>query len=257
MLNYNIYIPSKGRAGKCYTADILAKEGVPFTIVVEPQEVEEYTKAYAPNADIRCLPESNRGIAYVRNFIKGIAESANSLAYWCIDDNIKAFRRRADGKNRLIVAKIALSEAEEFFDSYRNIGGCGLSHSVFAWTRDDEIGLNKQIYSCMLLRTDINISYREDTIEDTDYCMQLLTHPDRWCTVLFHRLLIDKVTSGEMKGGNTEISHAGDGRQKRSERLQEYWPNTFKLRRNRKGEVRVAPSRIWSTFTQELREYES
>ena len=50
-----------------------------------------------------------------------------------------------------------------------------------------------------------------------------------------------------VKGGNTEISHAGDGRRKRAEILQNYWPGWFKI----KEDGRVAPSRIWRTFTQQ------
>ena len=255
-VSYPVFIPSKGREKSCYTANILAQEGVPFTIVVEPQDAAKYTAHHGPNANIAMMPENNKGIAYARNWCKQLAIRDGHQKYWCIDDNIKAFRRRADGQNRRVVAKIALGEIEHFVDSYQNIGIASLTHSVFAWTRKEDIGLNQQPYSCMLLRSDIDIWYRENIIEDTDYAMQLLNHPGMWCTVIFYKLLMDKATSATMKGGNTEISHSGMGREQRSRMLMEMWPKWFKLRRNKKGEIRVAPSRVWKSFKQELIENE-
>src|SRR5689334_7989441 len=68
---YPIYIPSKGRADNCLTAKALMRDGVPFLLVVEPQEVEAYCKNF-PAENILTLPFSNLGKGSIpaRNWIK-------------------------------------------------------------------------------------------------------------------------------------------------------------------------------------------
>jgi len=70
-----------------------------------------------------------------------------------------------------------------------------------------------------------------------------------WCTVLFHRLLIEKAVTMKMKGGNTEIEYGGIGRLKRTLELQRYWPGVFKFTKQY-GRVKVLPSGIWNKFSQ-------
>lgn len=60
-----IYIPSKNRP-KGKTFDLL--RGIKYTVVVEPQDYDIYVEA--GHETILVLPENNRGISYVRNFIK-------------------------------------------------------------------------------------------------------------------------------------------------------------------------------------------
>jgi hypothetical protein len=60
---------------------------------------------------------------------------------------------------------------------------------------------------------------------------------------------MNKITSMKMSGGNTEISHANGGREKRAIATQAQWPNIFKLKESKDG-PRLAPSRVWSTFQQ-------
>jgi hypothetical protein len=39
---YPLYVPSKGRADCCYTAEFLIRDQVPFRLVVEPSEEKAY-----------------------------------------------------------------------------------------------------------------------------------------------------------------------------------------------------------------------
>jgi len=55
---YPIYIISKGRSKRCLTARELTKMNVPFFLVVEPQEENEYRTEW-PNAKIITTPFSN------------------------------------------------------------------------------------------------------------------------------------------------------------------------------------------------------
>ena len=100
----------------------------------------------------------------------------------------------------------------------------------------------------MLLRTDTGLMFRDKVIEDTDFNLQMLFNG--WCTLLFNRVIMNKETTMKMKGGNTEIHHAGTGRLQRAEGLMEQWAGIFKLKDSATG-PRIAPTRIWSTFQQQ------
>jgi hypothetical protein len=58
---YPIYVPSKGRYSGdgrysgCMTAKFLTRDGVPFSLVVEPHEADEYRARYG-DARILTLP---------------------------------------------------------------------------------------------------------------------------------------------------------------------------------------------------------
>lgn len=43
---YPVYVPSKGRYESGLTAKFLIRDEVPFYLVVEPQEADEYGKRY-------------------------------------------------------------------------------------------------------------------------------------------------------------------------------------------------------------------
>lgn len=54
---FPIFIPSRGRAKTGKTAHVLRANGLPFTLVVEPQEVEEYVAEYGRES-VAVLPAS-------------------------------------------------------------------------------------------------------------------------------------------------------------------------------------------------------
>ena len=67
---YPIYIPSKGRAEQCLTARCLVNDGVPFKLVVEEQEFDQYAERYGEK-NLIVLPFSNQGsVIPARNWIK-------------------------------------------------------------------------------------------------------------------------------------------------------------------------------------------
>jgi hypothetical protein len=68
-MRYPMYVISKGRP-KCITARELDMLGVPFYLVVEPQELELY-KEFHPHAEYLVTPFSNlgQGSIPVRNFV--------------------------------------------------------------------------------------------------------------------------------------------------------------------------------------------
>ncbi len=129
---YPIYIPSKGRADACLTADCLAKDGVPFVLVVEPQEAPLYTERYGASR-ILILPFSNLGKGSIpaRNWIKDHSVKAGAERHWQLDDNMPGFYRIYQSRRLYCEAGVALRVTEDFTDRYENIAISGLNYDKF------------------------------------------------------------------------------------------------------------------------------
>ena len=85
---YPVYVPSKGRYEDCLTAKFLIEDAVPFYLVVEPQEYDEYALRYGEE-HVLALPFSNLGsVIPARNWIKDHSSEAGYLRHWQLDDNI-------------------------------------------------------------------------------------------------------------------------------------------------------------------------
>jgi len=247
MNKYTIYIPSRKRYEKnlSLTANELLNDNINFKLVVEPQDKINYKNIF--NNKVLVMDKNDMGIAYARNWIKQYSIDHKEAYHWQIDDNIKNFKIRKNNKNIKIEGYKNLKKAEEYVNQYNNIGAAGLKHAMFAWAAKNKIDFNKQVYTCVLFNNKPNIWWRDGLVEDTDYSLQLLT--EGYCTLIFNRLIMDKVTTMTIKGGNTEISYEGDRRLIRAQGLQSMWPGIFKLG-EQYGRVKVRPSQIWRTFKQ-------
>ena len=228
---YPIYIPSKGRADKCLTAECLVHDKVPFYVVVEPEEKPAYAAKFGAER-ILTLPFSNPGsVIPARNWIKAHATKSGALRHWQLDDNMRNFRRVFHGKRLYCNAGIALRVAEDFCDRYENIAVGGLNYTMF-YTGQDQIPpfyLNCHVYSCTLILNSIPYEWRGRYNEDTDLCLQVLS--GGWCTVLINAFLADKVATMKMTGGNTTALYHGDGRLRMARALERMWPGVVETKR--------------------------
>jgi hypothetical protein len=70
---YPIFIVSKGRFKNPITAKHFLKESIPFKIVVEPQEYDQYVKAVGKE-NVLALPFTNLGLGSypARNLCKSV-----------------------------------------------------------------------------------------------------------------------------------------------------------------------------------------
>lgn len=243
---YPIYVPSRGRSKTILTTKALDQSGLSYKVVIEPQDKDEYLKCF-DETNLLVMPENNKGIAYVRNFCKTHAKENGYEYHWQMDDNIQSFAIRQGGKNNKSEASEAIKLIESTVNMFSGIGAAGMKHQVFAWAETSDIGYNRQVYTSMLLSTKPDAVFRDGLIEDADYNLQILF--DGYSVVLFNRVVMNKITSMKMQGGNTEISHANGGREKRAIATQAQWPNVFKLKESKDG-PRLAPSRVWSSFLQ-------
>jgi len=249
VVRWPIYVPSRGRAGRVKVTKKFDQSALPYAVVIEPKEWGAYAEHY-PDEHLLVLDRADAGIAYSRNFIRDHAEQTGHEYHWQFDDNVHAFLSRARGKRDVVSARNALSFIEHAVEQFSNIGAASFAHWAFAFSYDSGpiVALNNQVYCAELLRTDVQARFRTGTHEDTDYSLQLLT--EGWCTLVFKRLVMDKTSSGQMSGGNTDSEYAGDGRCQRYEQLLADWPDAgFRIIHDGKR-YRLTPSQIWRRFPQ-------
>jgi hypothetical protein len=223
---YPIYIISKGRWESRLTAKSLEKMDVPYHIVVEPQEYDNYA-AVIDQSKILTLPFSNLGQGSIpaRNWVWDHAIATGVYRHWIMDDNINGFFRLYRNIKTPCSTGAIFRASEDFVDRYENVAEAGLNYFMFA-SRKCKIPpfyLNTRIYSCILLRNDIDYRWRGRYNEDTDLSLRILK--DGWCTVLFNAFLCGKSTTMTMKGGNTDELYQDDGRKKMAESLVEQHPD--------------------------------
>jgi hypothetical protein len=212
------------------TATCFLQAGVPFHLVVEPQEVEDYRRAY-PGASVLALPESGRGLVYSRNWIHDHAIASGAERHWQIDDNILGFWRRWKARKIRCHAGLALSACETFTERYSNVGLSGLNYYMFAVNKAKQPPFvrNVHVYSCTLVNHAMPYRYRGFYNEDVDLCLQVLS--GGWCTILLNAFLAWKSTTMQVSGGQTDSVYRGDGRLKMARALERAWPGVVSTQR--------------------------
>jgi hypothetical protein len=220
---FPVYVISKGRAATPLTANFLRRDGVPFHIVVEPQEERAYAHAVRRER-VLVLPFSNLGQGSIpaRNWVWEHALAAGFERHWILDDNIGQMRRLYRGRRIPCASGPALWQAEEFTERYENIAIAGLNYQMFGFPGSPPYRVNCHVYSCLLIRNSLSQRWRGRYNEDTDLCLQVLAAG--WTTVLINVFLADKKTTMTMAGGNTDDLYQGDGRLRMAQSLADAWP---------------------------------
>jgi hypothetical protein len=250
---YPVYIPSKGRPNS-QTARRLIKDGVPFHIVVQPQDREAYVAIYGEER-VLVLPftDHTHGLMRARNWIKEHATSTGHKRHWQLDDNIQVFYRYTDGRRLPCLAGIALRICEELSDRYENVAISGLNYAMFVNRshKQPPFYLNVHVYSCTLVLNAIPHCWRIRYNDDTDICLQVLA--DRWCTILLNAFVAQKLRTMTVKGGNTDdLYKITDGRLKMAKQLERLWPGIVKTKR-RFGRPQHVIRKAWGNFDTPLK----
>ena len=247
---YPIYIPSKGRFENCLTAKFLLNDLVPFRLVVEPQEREQYATKFGEE-NVLVLPFRDRGsVIPVRNWIKERATADGHERHWQLDDNIRDIWRHYRGERLHCRSGVALAAAEDFVDRYENIAVAGLDYVMFGMYPNRPFTLNTRVYSCSLVLNSLPNQWRGQYNEDADLCLQVLA--DGWCTVLIHAFMIQKIGTMNMKGGNTDEIYQDDGRLRMARSLERMWPGVVTTSRRFKRPQHVVRD-AWKKFDTPLR----
>lgn len=253
MSRYPIYVISKGRYEQTLTANFLQEDGVPFHIVVEPQEYDLYRKAL-PEVSILQLPFSNLGLGSIpaRNWCWEHSKAEGHKRHWILDDNIYYVYRRYKAQRIRCNSEVAFACSEDFADRYENIAILGLNYRFHApdTSKLPPFFLNNHVYSCLLIDNALPYRWRGRYNEDTDLCLQVLAAG--LCTVLLNAFLISKVTTMVMKGGNSDQLYKGDGRLKMARSLERMWPGVVETRRRYKRPQHVVKD-SWKRFDTPLK----
>lgn len=221
---YPLFVISKGRADTRMTARSLERAGVPYRIVVEPQELAQYA-AVIDQKKILVTPFSNlgQGSIPVRNFVWQTAVDEGFGRHWVIDDNIDGLWRLHNNLKLRVETSATLRAIEDWSDRYENIGLSGPNYFMFASrkTAMPPLTLNTRVYSCILVNHSLDgvltERWRGRYNEDTDLSLRALK--TGWCTALFNAFLILKQTTMTMKGGNTDELYKDDGRRAMADSL--------------------------------------
>ena len=210
--------------------------GIPYHIVIEPQERDHYAAAIDPEK-ILVLPFSNldQGSIPARNWVWEHSIKEGAERHWILDDNLRWFARLYDNKKVLVTSGTCFHITEDFVDRYENIAIAGLQYEMFlpALQKQKPYLLNTRIYSCILIKNDIPYRWRGRYNEDTDLSLRALK--GGWCTFLMQQFMCKKTTTMTMKGGNTEslykLDSKRDGRLLMAQSLQAQHPDVVKITR--------------------------
>ena len=210
---------------------------VPYRIVIEPQEYNEYAGVINP-AKILVLPFSNLGNGSIpaRNWVWEHSISEGWERHWILDDNIMWFARMYDNKKIKVDNGICFVVVEDLVDRYENFALSGLQYEGFmvaSAARKLPFVLNTRIYSCILIQNDIPFRWRGRYNEDTDLSLRVLKTGR--CTILVHAFVCKKMSTMTMAGGNTEdlykLNNGQDGRLLMAQSLQRQHPDVVRIKR--------------------------
>jgi len=230
-LKYPIYIISKGRADTRLTSRALEEINVPYHIVIEKQEYDQYSAVIDKNK-ILVLPFSNlkQGSIPARNWVWEHSISVGAERHWILDDNISGFVRLNKNRKIRVASGTIFRCCEDFVDRYENVAMSGMNYRFFAEQRSVQPAFRKntRVYSCILLSNNISHRWRGRYNEDTDLSIRILK--DGYCTILFQAFLCDKAATMTMKGGNTEdLYEIDEGRLKMAKSLCEQHPDIARI----------------------------
>ena len=223
---YPVYVISKGRHESRLTSKALERIGVPYHIVIEPQELDAYAR-HIDREKILTLPfrDLGKGSIPARNWVWNHAVESGAKRHWILDDNICGFCRLNRNRKIKVASGTIFRVAEIFTDRYKNVALSGFHYRFFAEQRSKQppFTLNTRVYSCILIKNDIPYSWRGRYNEDTDLSIRALK--DGWCTILFKAFLCDKQATMTMKGGNSDELYQDDGRLQMAESLRDQHPD--------------------------------
>jgi len=229
---YTIYIVSKGRWKQRMTARNLDEMGIPYYIVVEPQEYEKYAAVIDPKKILQ-LPKANYGGGCsipARNWIWEHSIKSGAKRHWILDDNIGGFFELNNNEKPKVKHYNPFQLVEKFVDQFENVGIAGMNYEFFVQVKQAHppYVLNTRVYSCILIRNDLPFRWRGRYNEDTDLSLRVLKAGIP--TVLFNYVVAKKQTTMTATGGNTEsLYEATDGRLKMAVSLCEQHPDVSKI----------------------------
>ncbi len=239
-----IFIPSKGRAGNAKCVAKLQEEGVPFFLVVEPQDGIKYLTAY-PKATMLYLEKDNGGIAYVRNFILNYVREKGFKWYWQLDDDINMMGFVKEKKVMKAPFGFVLNQAADLLSYVPDLAVGALEYQQFAWSATKPYAMNSYCDTCVFVNVERTKSfqYRPDVKEDRDFVLQALSMGLQ--SARTSRFCFGSPKNGSNEGGLHDEYKAGLERTW-SENMVKLWPGVCSLHTKKDGRPDVKVN--WKLF---------
>lgn len=176
MNKHPICVASKGRANDSKTLTALFENGSVVHLFVEPQDADKYQGCY-PNADLHVLPENDKGISFVRNFILNFARIQGWDWYWMLDDDISNTYEVINKRCVKIPLNEALSKAEPLITGEPQVAIGSLEYQQYAWSAAKPKKYNSYCDVAVLISVSATkyFNYRDHCKEDRDFVLQALS----------------------------------------------------------------------------------
>lgn len=253
MNKYPICIISKDRSDICTTHKLFDEYGIEYFYMVEPQDYQDYYQKFG-NKVIN-IGKDDAGIYFVRNFCIEWSKQNGYDMHWQIDDDLRNFYYRPMNhfkgtRDRQLINNPLemILHIEDIAQRCVNYGAGCITHDGFAFSKKNDIDINKMVYCFHLINNDINARYKPNTSEDIDFSVQVLM--EGYVTMIFNTYSFTTPQSGKIKGGcNSSMDYMNDGRYKRNIELCKTYPKWF-TEYTKNGQSEIKPSKIWKTFKQ-------
>jgi hypothetical protein len=240
---YPLYIVSKGRADSRLTSKALEKMNVPYSIVIEEQEYEEYAKVIDKKKililDKKYQDEydtcddlgdtKSKGPGAARNFVWEHSMKLGYERHWVMDDNIERFLRMNNNLQIPVGNGAIFRCMEDFCDRYTNVTMAGPNYYMFVprKVKVPPFVANTRIYSCNLIKNDAPYRWRGRYNEDTILSLDMLK--DGYCTIQFNAFMQLKTTTQVLRGGNSEEFYDKEGTLPKSQMQLDVHPDVSKI----------------------------
>lgn len=204
-----VLVPSKGRSEqlRTMTGSWLFTSGVDYKILVEPQDLPEYSLIVPPGAILE-LPNGNQGLEYSLLFGKRYAQEYEYDTIFKIDDDIKGWRTmdKEDTKSNIERFSQILADIEEPLEN-ENCGGISFGYRQEFWHDKMWFGINQRFQTCYVVKTEL---YRPNPKgsnkgmwEDMINFMRVVQ--DGHKVLRYGKYLMDTRVESGMEGGLTEF----------------------------------------------------
>ena len=240
---YPIYIVSKGRWESRYTSKALEKMRVPYYIVVDAEEYDDYCSVIDEHkvlvmdkqAEIDYETCDDLGLSKPvgpgakRNWCWQHAIGLGAKRHWVMDDNISSFMRLHNNFHHRVWTPAPFRALEDFVDRYENVAMAGFNYDFFCQSKlvHPPYRKNTRIYSCNLIDNAVPYKWRGRYNEDTILSLDMLK--DNLCTIQFNAFNQEKAGTNIMKGGNTDAFYKDEGTLPKSQMLAEVHPDVAKV----------------------------
>ena len=243
---FPIVIPSKGRPDGT-TLRILAREGIPFTVYIEPQDEVAYRRAGWDR--LRVLDANDQGLPYVR---RQILADAPLQWFWMLDDDITAWFQTVQQCCRTTTAGAALLGAQSYFASSPRVAQAALEYRQFAWRARQPCVYDTYCDVCVAIHGGYarGLTFRDacDLKLDRDFTLQVLAAGYSTCRVTAFSFSAPK--NGSNRGG-LFAEYATPGREAAaSTMMASLWPGICTVKVKADGRPDVAID--WAFFRRTL-----